>query len=75
MVSEKYKVLMESLERDCKVLESFGIMDYSLLVGVHNIDLALRERNEVGRVGERGKGGSEGGREGGREGGKEGVSE
>ena len=62
IVAEKYKVLIESLERDCKVLESFGIMDYSLLVGVHNIDMALRERNEVGRVGE----GEE--REGGREG-------
>ena len=27
-----------------QVLESFQIMDYSLLVGVHNLDLAAKER-------------------------------
>ena len=35
------------MERDCKVLESFGIMDYSLLLGIHNIDQAIREKAEV----------------------------
>ena len=40
-------MLMRNVERDCKVLESFGIMDYSLLLGVHNIDQALRTRAEV----------------------------
>ena len=35
------------MERDCRVLESFKIMDYSLLVGVHNIDLASKEREEA----------------------------
>ena len=44
---EKYEALLKSVERDCKVLESFGIMDYSLLLGVHNIDYAQRERVEV----------------------------
>ena len=29
-----------------RVLESFKIMDYSLLVGVHNLDLAAKERAE-----------------------------
>ena len=33
---------MKTLDRDCKVLESFGIMDYSLLLGVHNIDQTKR---------------------------------
>ena len=28
------------------MLESFKIMDYSLLVGIHNLDLAAREREE-----------------------------
>ena len=31
------------------MLESFGIMDYSLLLGVHNIDHAQQEMAEVGR--------------------------
>lgn len=38
---------MHSVERDCKVLESFGIMDYSLLLGIHNIDQNIREKAEV----------------------------
>ena len=29
------------------MLESFKIMDYSLLVGVHNIDQASKEREEA----------------------------
>ena len=32
-----YHSLMNSIERDCGVLESFKIMDYSLLVGIHNL--------------------------------------
>ena len=32
-----YHSLMNSIERDCRVLESFKIMDYSLLVGIHNL--------------------------------------
>lgn len=27
-----------------QVLESFKIMDYSFLLGIHNIDMALREK-------------------------------
>jgi len=34
------------MKKDCRVLESFKIMDYSLLVGIHNIDVAAREREE-----------------------------
>ena len=49
LAAEKYDVLMKSVERDCNVLESFGIMDYSLLLGVHNIDHAQQEMAEVGR--------------------------
>jgi hypothetical protein len=30
---ELYDNLMTSMERDCRVLESFQIMDYSLLIG------------------------------------------
>ncbi len=47
LAPDKYDALLHSVERDCKVLESFGIMDYSLLLGVHNIDQAIRERAEV----------------------------
>ena len=32
-----------------QVLQSFQIMDYSLLVGIHNLDQALREKVGVPR--------------------------
>lgn len=35
-----------------QVLESFKIMDYSLLLGVHNIDQAERERQMEGSQGD-----------------------
>lgn len=35
-----------SLMTLCRVLESFKIMDYSLLVGIHNLDQAAKERME-----------------------------
>lgn len=44
---QTYDVLVYTLERDCRVLESFHIMDYSLLVGVHNYDRALREGEQL----------------------------
>ncbi|XP_041355611.1 phosphatidylinositol 4-phosphate 5-kinase type-1 beta-like isoform X2 [Gigantopelta aegis] len=37
--------LIKTLQRDCRVLESFKIMDYSLLVGIHNLDKSLIERS------------------------------
>ena len=40
---ETYNALITTLRRDSRVLESFRIMDYSLLVGVHNLDLAAKE--------------------------------
>ncbi|KAF7639771.1 PIPK domain-containing protein [Meloidogyne graminicola] len=33
-----YDILVDVIKRDCLVLESFKIMDYSMLMGVHNID-------------------------------------
>ncbi|KAM4808704.1 phosphatidylinositol 4-phosphate 5-kinase type-1 beta isoform 3-T3 [Rhinophrynus dorsalis] len=41
---ETYTALMKTLQRDCRVLESFKIMDYSLLLGVHVLDHASKER-------------------------------
>ncbi|KAJ8285196.1 hypothetical protein GJAV_G00023380 [Gymnothorax javanicus] len=41
--SETYNALMKTLQRDCRVLESFKIMDYSLLLGVHVLDQSSRE--------------------------------
>lgn len=32
--------LMKTIGRDCLVLESFKIMDYSLLIGIHNLEMA-----------------------------------
>lgn len=44
--AETYTALMKTINRDCRVLESFKIMDYSLLVGIHNLDLAAKEKQE-----------------------------
>ena len=44
--AETYNALISTLRRDCRVLESFRIMDYSLLVGIHNLDQAQRENPE-----------------------------
>ncbi|XP_063674808.1 phosphatidylinositol 4-phosphate 5-kinase type-1 alpha-like isoform X2 [Bolinopsis microptera] len=38
-----YDDLKRTLERDIRVLESFRIMDYSLLLGIHNISLNKQE--------------------------------
>lgn len=44
--ADTYNALVKTIQRDCRVLESFKIMDYSLLVGVHNLDLAYKEKQE-----------------------------
>lgn len=44
--ADTYNALVKTIQRDCRVLESFKIMDYSLLVGVHNLDLAFKEKQE-----------------------------
>lgn len=36
-----YDLLVDTIKRDCLVLESFKIMDYSFLIGIHNIDLEV----------------------------------
>ncbi|XP_062412942.1 phosphatidylinositol 4-phosphate 5-kinase type-1 gamma isoform X2 [Sardina pilchardus] len=46
--TDTYNALVKTLQRDCLVLESFKIMDYSLLLGVHNIDQAKREQQVEG---------------------------
>nr|XP_020450174.1 phosphatidylinositol 4-phosphate 5-kinase type-1 beta-like isoform X2 [Monopterus albus] len=49
--AETYNNLMKTLQRDCRVLESFKIMDYSLLLGVHVLDQSQREGSEPGQAG------------------------
>ncbi|XP_068609351.1 phosphatidylinositol-4-phosphate 5-kinase, type I, beta a [Brachionichthys hirsutus] len=36
--ADTYSALMKTLQMDCRVLESFKIMDYSLLLGIHVLD-------------------------------------
>ncbi|XP_048019784.1 phosphatidylinositol-4-phosphate 5-kinase, type I, gamma b isoform X1 [Megalobrama amblycephala] len=48
---DTYNALVKTLQRDCLVLESFKIMDYSLLLGVHNLDQAEREQQMEGSQG------------------------
>ncbi|KMY95895.1 phosphatidylinositol 4-phosphate 5-kinase type-1 alpha isoform X5 [Drosophila simulans] len=47
--AETYAALIKTIQRDCTVLESFKIMDYSLLLGVHNLDVALKEKQSEQR--------------------------
>ncbi|NXL77221.1 PI51A kinase, partial [Leptocoma aspasia] len=49
---DMYCALCKTLQRDCLVLQSFKIMDYSLLVAIHNLDLAQRERAAGGAGGD-----------------------
>jgi len=42
---DTYTTLMSTIEKDCSLLESNNNMDYSLLLGVHNLDKARRELN------------------------------
>ncbi|XP_055017978.1 phosphatidylinositol 4-phosphate 5-kinase type-1 beta, partial [Boleophthalmus pectinirostris] len=49
--TETYNNLMKTLQRDCRVLESFKIMDYSLLLGVHVLDQHHRDSSEPGQAG------------------------
>ncbi|XP_030822461.1 phosphatidylinositol 4-phosphate 5-kinase type-1 gamma isoform X1 [Camarhynchus parvulus] len=46
--ADTFSALVKTLQRDCLVLESFKIMDYSLLLGVHNIDQHEREQLSEG---------------------------
>ncbi|XP_050993017.1 phosphatidylinositol-4-phosphate 5-kinase, type I, alpha, a isoform X1 [Labeo rohita] len=41
--NDHYNALCRTIQRDCRVLQSFKIMDYSLLVGIHNLDRAGEE--------------------------------
>ncbi|KAM6920217.1 phosphatidylinositol 4-phosphate 5-kinase type-1 gamma-like [Lycodopsis pacificus] len=45
---DTHSALVKTLQRDCLVLESFKIMDYSLLLGVHNKTQAKREHQPQG---------------------------
>ncbi|XP_051577828.1 phosphatidylinositol 4-phosphate 5-kinase type-1 alpha [Myxocyprinus asiaticus] len=44
---DNYSALCKTIQRDCLLLQSFKIMDYSLLVGIHNPNQASRERTGV----------------------------
>ncbi|XP_070702264.1 phosphatidylinositol 4-phosphate 5-kinase type-1 alpha-like [Pempheris klunzingeri] len=44
MEGDKFSAVCKTIHRDCLLLQSFKIMDYSLLVGIHNVDQACREQ-------------------------------
>ncbi len=43
--AEIYNALCKTIERDCRVLESFKIMDYSLLIGIHFVSKSSHVAN------------------------------
>ncbi|KAG5856460.1 hypothetical protein ANANG_G00008190 [Anguilla anguilla] len=51
---ENYNALSKTIQRDCLLLQSFKIMDYSLLMGIHNLDQATAMESIQGEA--RGKG-------------------
>ncbi|KAJ8286332.1 hypothetical protein GJAV_G00037280 [Gymnothorax javanicus] len=55
---DTYNALTKTLQRDCRVLESFKIMDYSLLLGIH----VLNPRVKSAEVEQTGGAGAAGGR-------------
>ncbi|KAF6767934.1 hypothetical protein AHF37_10154 [Paragonimus kellicotti] len=48
--AETYDALIKTIEQDCLVLESLQIMDYSLLLGIHNLDQAKRDRKAAAQT-------------------------
>ncbi|KAA3678914.1 1-phosphatidylinositol-4-phosphate 5-kinase [Paragonimus westermani] len=48
--AETYDALIKTIEKDCLVLESLQIMDYSLLLGIHNLDQAKRDRKAAAQT-------------------------
>ncbi|XP_074542817.1 phosphatidylinositol 4-phosphate 5-kinase type-1 alpha-like isoform X2 [Halichoeres trimaculatus] len=44
MEGDKYSAVCKTIQRDCLLLQSFKIMDYSLLLGIHNVDQACQEQ-------------------------------
>ncbi|KAM4551228.1 LOW QUALITY PROTEIN: phosphatidylinositol 4-phosphate 5-kinase type-1 alpha-like [Odontesthes bonariensis] len=46
--ADNYNALCKTIQRDCLLLQSFKIMDYSLLMGIHNMDQTSRERERSG---------------------------
>lgn len=49
--AETFSAVCKTIQRDCLLLQSFKIMDYSLLVGIHNVDQASAEAR-TGAVGQ-----------------------
>ncbi|KAL3885305.1 hypothetical protein ACJMK2_025383 [Sinanodonta woodiana] len=47
---DTYEALTKTIARDCRVLESFKIMDFSLLLAMCNLDKAARERDKQGEI-------------------------
>uniref|UniRef100_A0A8C7Y587 Phosphatidylinositol-4-phosphate 5-kinase, type I, alpha, b n=1 Tax=Oryzias sinensis TaxID=183150 RepID=A0A8C7Y587_9TELE len=45
--ADNYNALCKTIQRDCLLLQSFKIMDYSLLMGIHNMEQASREKDRV----------------------------
>uniref|UniRef100_A0A8C5DHF0 Phosphatidylinositol 4-phosphate 5-kinase type-1 alpha-like n=1 Tax=Gouania willdenowi TaxID=441366 RepID=A0A8C5DHF0_GOUWI len=43
--NDMYTAVCKTIQRDCLLLQSFKIMDYSILLGIHNLDQACRERD------------------------------
>ncbi|CAI6368247.1 unnamed protein product [Macrosiphum euphorbiae] len=35
---DTHLALLKTIEKDCEILKEFNVMDYSILIGVHNID-------------------------------------
>jgi 1-phosphatidylinositol-4-phosphate 5-kinase len=57
--ADTYSDIFKTIKRDCSVLQTHWIMDYSLLLAVHNMDEAAREETGANLNPSRSKGGRE----------------
>ncbi|XP_057683712.1 phosphatidylinositol-4-phosphate 5-kinase, type I, alpha, a [Corythoichthys intestinalis] len=53
--ADMYSAFCKTVQRDCLVLQSFKIMDYSLLLGIHEVDRAGEETAQTEQAAERRK--------------------
>ncbi|CAK8684991.1 unnamed protein product [Clavelina lepadiformis] len=53
---EIHLALTKTMQRDCLVLQSFKIMDYSMLLAIHNIDQMEKEKEAANSVSQETKG-------------------
>jgi len=48
--TEKKKLFLQQLKKDCELLERLAVMDYSLLVGIHSVKKGVEEEKQEKQI-------------------------